>query len=249
MKNLYVKFVMVLTMILGMAATVSAEGFTPYTDIDEACKALRENRGIASNLLEGGDLMNDKIKIALKDALENADAVLDDPGRLKNIGEVNAALEILLNAIYDAQKSVEEYKSLSEAIKEFVAAEKAKIDEMIEKLIEEYGDASSIPAAIKDAITQWENKLDAMLAKLKTNGASQAMLDAFNKTTQDMRDVLKAGGYDIPELEDFVADATGITSVTTSMQDNSAEYGLNGNMVSGNYKGIVIKNGKKFIKK
>ncbi|MCH5310738.1 MAG: hypothetical protein J1E57_02090 [Prevotella sp.] len=247
MKNLYVKFIMVLTMIWGITATVSADEFTPYDNLSEAVKELIANRDVAGKLLEDGDLMNDEIKAALRDVLADVDAVLDS-SRINDLDEVNQALERLLNAIRDAQKSVEEYKDLSDAIKQFVEDEKGKIDDMLDKLSEEYGGVSNIPDEILDAIEQWMKDLDAMLKELLENGASQEMLDAFNKV-QDMRDVLKAGGYNIPELEDVVAGATGITSVTTSMHDNSAEYGLNGNMVSGNYKGIVIKNGKKFIKK
>lgn len=43
--------------------------------------------------------------------------------------------------------------------------------------------------------------------------------------------------------------STGISNITTSAADNAPAYNLAGQKVNGSYKGIVIKNGKKMIKK
>ena len=43
--------------------------------------------------------------------------------------------------------------------------------------------------------------------------------------------------------------STGISNITTSAADNAPVYNLAGQKVNGSYKGIVIKNGKKMIKK
>ena len=42
---------------------------------------------------------------------------------------------------------------------------------------------------------------------------------------------------------------TGISNITTSEADNAPAYNLAGQKVNAAYKGIVIKNGKKMIKK
>lgn len=43
--------------------------------------------------------------------------------------------------------------------------------------------------------------------------------------------------------------STGISNITTSAADNAPAYNLAGQKVNAAYKGIVIKNGKKMIKK
>lgn len=46
-----------------------------------------------------------------------------------------------------------------------------------------------------------------------------------------------------------VPTSTGISNITVTTADNAPAYNLAGQKVNGSYKGIVIKNGKKMVKK
>ncbi len=81
---------------------------------------------------------------------------------------------------------------------------------------------------------------------------------AFSKTITDdvtinarRAYITVAGGVDAHELTiNLGGDATGISTMKTQVKDNdNTIYNLNGQRVGADYKGIVIKNGKKFITK
>ncbi|MBQ8714355.1 MAG: hypothetical protein IJ552_03995 [Prevotella sp.] len=70
-------------------------------------------------------------------------------------------------------------------------------------------------------------------------------------TIAPFRGYITIAGSDAHELTiNFDGDATGISTVKTQVNDNdNTIYNLNGQRVGADYKGLVIKNGKKFIAK
>lgn len=250
MKTFYVKFIMVFAVIIGMATNVSAAG--EYTVLEDAQNALEEKLEIASKLM--GEFMDSDVKKDLSVALIEATAVWDS-NLVNDINEINSVMPALLDAIDKAQSSVEEYRELAAMIDQFEHDELAKIDELIDNLEDLLGDRIEddvLLDAIDEAITQWESQLKATLYAVREAGGNPTMLEAF-ENGDDMRTILAAEGFDIPELMDVVNaiinGSTGIVSAITGAMDDSAEYGLNGSKVSSNYKGLVIKRGKKIIRK
>ena len=58
-----------------------------------------------------------------------------------------------------------------------------------------------------------------------------------------------AEGSEVKSLSFSFGDATGIKAVSAPELNNDATYNLIGQRVSKNYKGVVVKNGKKFLNK
>lgn len=230
---------MAVAMVFGMAQNVSAAGL--YTDLEEAQEALEKNCFIASELNEDGDVIMDaEIREELANAYTAAFAVYDSD-RKNDLDEINAVMPALLEAIDAAQASVEEYAALSNLCSDFYDEEMAAIDEALET----YDGDDAVP----EALNEYYERLESLIADLKKGTATQAQLEAV-QAGKTMREILAMSGIEFPTVAQVVEQATtAIGSAVIVKADNVAEYDLGGNIVSSYYKGIVIKNGKKIIRR
>jgi len=238
MKNFYFGLVMAIAMIFGMTQNVSAaDGL--YTDLEEAQKALGEKCFYASELNSKEDvIMAAEVRVDLSQAYTDAFAVYDSDSK-EDINKINEVMPPLLDAIKKAEASIDDYSELTEACTAFYDKEFNAILELSESELTDDEDA---------ALASYLEQLKEVVAKLREGTASPEQLAAV-ASGKNIREILAMQGVYFPTLEEHMKNPTGIDSVIAAEADNAAEYSLSGSVVSSSYKGIVIKNGKKFIRK
>lgn len=86
--------------------------------------------------------------------------------------------------------------------------------------------------------------------KFNKVGGVAELTEGEKYTVTDLYGAIFKGTPEIlPTQAVIPGSSTGISNITTSAADNAPAYNLAGQKVNGSYKGIVIKNGKKMIKK
>lgn len=243
MKKFGCRIIMVLAMIMGVMSNAMAGGM--YDNLPAAQKALEESLEKAKALNEA-DFMEPGVRETLKKNIIAADAVYDSK-RFEDLEEINGVMPALLEAIDNAEKSVEEYMVLAEAVKQFVSNENKAIDEQLEELEIKYEDNEEMLDFMFKAVEDYRKMVAASVSQLKTK-VTREMLEMI-KSGKTVREVLAANSISLPTLKDVVDKAMGLQSVILTEKESGIEYNLSGNKVDGGYKGVVIKDGKKILRK
>lgn len=243
MKKIGCRIIMVLAMIMGVMSNAMAGGM--YDNLPAAQKALEESLEKAKTLNEA-DFMEPGVRETLKKNIIAADAVYDSK-RFEDLEEINGVMPALLEAIDNAEKSVEEYMALAEAVKQFVSNENKAIDEQLEELEIKYEDNEEMLDLMFKAVEDYRKMVAASVSQLKTK-VTREMLEMI-KSGKSVREVLAANSISLPTLKDVVDKAMGLQSVILTEKEAGIEYNLSGNKVDSGYKGVVIKDGKKILRK
>lgn len=246
MKNFTLNVIMAVAVMMGMSLNVNA---ALYNDLAEAQAALDSGVKEASSLAL--QWMDKEVYNELKEANDLATKVWDSSDR-QDKDKIEAVMPALNEAIEKAKVSVAEYAKLSEVVEAYTIKMQDVIAAKSEELEEEY-DGTETWEALYDALLKYNTYFNNTLAELKNN-VSQEMLDAANNGTFVVEDNIELVSIDeivegILAGKDFDEIVTGISSVVAVPANSNIAYGLDGNKVSENYKGIVIKGGKKYVVK
>lgn len=79
--------------------------------------------------------------------------------------------------------------------------------------------------------------------------ANNILVKYNGNKVEDIVNTFQMGSMPFAIISSFKADATGITSVKNDKKNDGKIYNLNGQVVDEHYKGVVIINGKKYLKK
>lgn len=207
--------------------------------LEEAQKQLEEAvfEGMALNV----ELMTKDAQTRLNKAVAAANSVYDDPNNKKDINLINAVMPDLVKCIDEAKESMKQCAEIVEQAKAFVEAEQNAIFDAADKA-ENQDDA--VQAALDDLYGQCA-KVVSILSS--SENMTDEMVKAFNNGGT-IRDLLKMADFNLPTIDEAIT-AAGITSVENAVSDNAVEYNLNGAKVQPGYKGIIIKGGKKMIRR
>lgn len=246
MKNFTLNVIMAVAVMMGMSLNVNA---ALYNDLDEAHEALEKGLNEANELFS--KWMDEKIHDGLKDAKEAATAVWDTANH-GTLEEIEAVMPTLNDAIEKATASAAEYAALSKVLDAYTAKMQTFITTKNEEYTEKYGETENWDA-LEAALAEYDTYFIKTVNNLKSN-VTREMLDAANNGTFVVEDNIELVSIDdvvegVLAGKDFDDIVTGISSVVVAPADSNVAYGLNGNKVSENYKGIVIKGGKKYVVK
>lgn len=239
MEKFYVKCFMAVAMLLMVATGASAfEDYKPGQK-DEALKELMAKCTEGENLLT--ELMTKEKYASLHAAVAKGTDVWDSPKR-EDLNLINEALRVLLPALDDARASVEDCKVLSKVIDDFIRSEQKNNATAYDKY-EAEGNKK-----VCDALDELEKQYTVIKGFFKN---SENITDEMAKAAKEGKgavEICKMAGIDIATVEETVA-AAGIASAKISVSGDDTEYTLDGAIARSGYKGVVIKAGKKFIKR
>lgn len=209
-----------------------------YDDLQKAQEDLElaVHEGMALN----DELMTKDVKARLSEAVTAANAVYDSD-RKESLDEINAVMPDLVKCIDEAKVSKEQCAIITLKAKEFVENELKAIEDAAD-------DEKNQAEAVQEALNSLYDQCDNVIAFLGTSeNISDEMVTAIN-AGKTIRDILKMAGYDLPTIEETIT-AAGIHSVENTVSGNDAEYSLSGVRVQSGYKGIILKGGKKMVRK
>lgn len=252
MKNFTLNFIMTLVVMMGMALNVNAAPL--YETLEEAQAALDEGVVKAGKL--SSQAMDPAVAEVLKEAKIDATAVWDS-GLRDDINEIERVMPVLNDAMAKAEASIAEYKPLNEAVDGYEQNLLTKISDMAFDLEMEY-DGTEMWTNLSEAFEVYKTYLYNTLCELKGK-ADADMLAAAQGGSFDVDAYLAKEDIELLSIDEVVDRVlkgetidniiTGISSVVVAPVNSNAAYSLNGNKVSENYKGIVIKGGKKYVVK
>lgn len=239
MEKLYVKCFMAVAMLFMTVQNASAYD-TKFTadQLDEAKRQLEQ--AVFEGMALNDELMTKDAQARLSEAVALANAVYDSD-RKENVNEINAVMPDLVKNIDEAKESNKQCAEILVKAKDFVASEQEAIFEAAEKAENQ---SAAIQAALDDLYDQC-GKVEAFLGL--SEHISDAMVEAF-KNGKTIRDILEMAGNKLPTIEETII-AAGISSVENAASDNAVEYNLIGARVQPSYKGLIIKGGKKIIRR